>query len=294
MTQSQLCRRLICPVFLWMFLAFVHCVARAQPAPLILEQPASVTTSLDRDVTFSVKAIGPQLVYQWRRNGLNIPNATRSTFILQNVSPGNAANYSVLVGSSSLGTVATSMVATLSFPTSDGVPQSRMVKDIATHHNGIISPAVVGRNAVVFQNKIYYVARDQDFGEELWVSDGTAQGSVLFKDINPGPASSNLGSDYASDYQGPVVSGNQFFFRADDGTHGLELWVSDGTAAGTHLVKDIALGAASAAPTLLTDVNGTLFFISGGDLYRSDGTSAGTTWLAHFSDIPLQPFDVLN
>ena len=151
-----------------------------------------------------------------------------------------------------------------------------------------------GRNAVVFQNKIYYVARDQDFGEELWVSDGTAQGSVLFKDINPGPASSNLGSDYASDYQGPVVSGNQFFFRADDGTHGLELWVSDGTAAGTHLVKDIAVGAASAAPTLLTDVNGTLFFISGGDLYKSDGTSAGTTWLAHFSEIPLQPFDVLN
>ena len=52
MTQSQWCRRRICPVFLWMFLAFVHCVARAQPAPLILEQPASVTTTLDRDVTF--------------------------------------------------------------------------------------------------------------------------------------------------------------------------------------------------------------------------------------------------
>ncbi len=278
-----------------MFLAFVHCVACAQTAPLILEQPASITTTLDRDVTFSVTAIGPQLVYQWRRNGLNIPSGTRSTLKLQNVSPVNAGNYSVLVGSSSLGTVVTSIVATLSFPTSDGVPQSRMVKNIATRHNGIISPpSFVGHNGIVFQNKIYYVARDQEFGEELWVSDGTSEGTMLLKDINPGPESSNLEADYNSAYEGFVISGNRFFFRADDGTHGLELWVSDGTAAGTHLVKDIAVGAASAAPTLLTDVNGTLFFISGTDLYKSDGTSAGTTWLGFFSSIPLQPLAALN
>ena len=47
----------------------------------------------------------------------------------------------------------------------------------------------------------------------------------------------------ASSYPGNLTNVNgTLFFAANDGTHGYELWKSDGTAAGTVLVKDINPG----------------------------------------------------
>src|SRR5439155_1057721 len=74
------------------------------------------------------------------------------------------------------------------------------------------------------------------------------------------------------------------FFTADDGATGRELWKSDGTVAGTVLVKDILPQGQftdGSFPQSLTDVNGTLFFsandgVSGGELWKSDGTAAGS------------------
>ena len=60
------------------------------------------------------------------------------------------------------------------------------------------------------------------------------------------------------------------------------LWTSDGTVAGTHLVKNINLGGADSDPTWLTPVGNELFFsadaggLSGVELHKTDGTSAGT------------------
>ena len=76
------------------------------------------------------------------------------------------------------------------------------------------------------------------------------------------------------------------FFTADDGTNGRELWKSDGTAAGTVLVKDINPGSGSSYPSNLTNVNGTLFFTAddgtnGRELWKSDGTAAGTVLVAN-------------
>src|SRR5262249_23638650 len=73
------------------------------------------------------------------------------------------------------------------------------------------------------------------------------------------------------------------FFTANDGINGSELWKSNGTTAGTVLVKDIYAGADGSYPSNLTNVNGTLFFAGAGPeggLWKSDRTEAGTSMLA--------------
>ena len=89
---------------------------------------------------------------------------------------------------------------------------------------------------------LYFEASNATDGFELWKSDGTAAGTVMVKDINPGPDGSNP-SDLTN------VNGT-LYFEANDGPNGAELWKSDGTAAGTVMVKDIDPGPTSSDPQI--------------------------------------------
>jgi ELWxxDGT repeat protein len=123
----------------------------------------------------------------------------------------------------------------------------------------------------------YFAANDGATGTELWRTNATGTVTERVKDIRTGSSSSNP--------QSLVNMGGILYFSATNGTavgaNGTELWRSDGTDAGTWMVKDIAAGTAGSAPTSLTVIGDTLYFVAataanGAELWRSDGTAAET------------------
>lgn len=155
-----------------------------------------------------------------------------------------------------------------------------MVKDIypgpeGSHPGDLLS----------FNGKLFFTALDE--GErELWESDGTPVGTVKW-DLKPG--SWTDGTPRSSYPRGLVVWASLFYFAAfeagPDNVDGTDddsgqLWKSDGTLAGTELVKDFGPGSSAWGPQL-TPVNGRMFGVfqtpeAGTELWSSDGTPSGT------------------
>jgi ELWxxDGT repeat protein len=126
------------------------------------------------------------------------------------------------------------------------------------------------RSAVVLGDTAYFIAQDPtDFHLTLWRSDGTVPGTQPVVNL----------PNWASDL---YAAGGKIFFYANTPAEGLEPWVSDGTAAGTHLLKDVIPGTAGANfPTPMVDLNGQVYFTAytaatGTQLWKSDGTTDGT------------------
>ncbi|HXI01896.1 MAG TPA: ELWxxDGT repeat protein, partial [Candidatus Saccharimonadales bacterium] len=123
-----------------------------------------------------------------------------------------------------------------------------------------------------FNGRVLLTASTSTTGGELWVTDGTANGTLPLRDIYPGTPSSFPTS--------VVGCGNRVLFLANDGVHGRELWTTDLTEAGTMMVLDFKPGPADGG-VVPRAVNGICYFIgddgSGQHLWRTDGTAAGTT-----------------
>lgn len=134
----------------------------------------------------------------------------------------------------------------------------------------------------VFKNKLYFSAQgEHDLGVELYVTDGSSNGTVLFKDIN----TTNQGSSYPDFID---ATDNYFIISANNATEGIEAWVSDGTANGTKLLVDISTGTASSYAGTCAVIGNKVIFSSytaanGSELWVTDGTSANTKLLKEIS-----------
>ena len=142
-----------------------------------------------------------------------------------------------------------------------------------------------------YNHFVFFSANDGVHGTELWRTDGTEAGTVEVADINPGAASSGPQYPIIARFR-PSGQGepsdrsavDQLVFLADDGTHGLELFKSDGTEEGTKLIKDINVSGDS-VPLGMTQYKGRVYFsaddgVHGTELWVTDGTEAGTQLFA--------------
>ena len=148
-----------------------------------------------------------------------------------------------------------------------------LVKDIRPGGGSLI------RYMTAMGGFLYFSANDGTNGVELWKSDGSEAGTVMVKNIDPEDGIiPSLGNSNPANL---INVGGVLYFMASDGTNGTELWKSDGTEAGTVMVKDIWPGTEAGSPKYLTDVGGVLYFVAndgtnGEELWKSDGTEAGT------------------
>lgn len=103
---------------------------------------------------------------------------------------------------------------------------------------------------------VFLAADEYSHGLELWKTNGTLVTTSLIKDINPGTESS---LDYYENFSATVYN-DRLYFSADDGLHGKEVWISDGSTPGTTLFRDIQPGPHSSEPTAFTVSGNNMYF----------------------------------
>ena len=132
----------------------------------------------------------------------------------------------------------------------------------------------------MFGNSLLFTAEVPSTGAETYIWSPT-QSVQLLTETRPGTLSGNPDRFTECD----LPQGRRIFFAAAGtkmgGTTGEELWITDGTAAGTNQVKEIAPGTRSAVLSEFTPFHQRLVFtandsLTGQELWTSDGTAAGT------------------
>lgn len=175
-----------------------------------------------------------------------------------------------------------------------------------------------GSEQILAGTDFYFTDREPGAVEALWVSDGTQSGTrVVWRSVaeenvlelfpagstlfflssadrvrlwrveNAAPQAelvADLGSSTAASddesARASLVVGGKLYFVAETAASGAELWVTNGTSAGTKLL-DLLPGPKGSAPRWLAEAGSTLFFsaddpLFGTEVWMSDGTEQGS------------------
>lgn len=126
---------------------------------------------------------------------------------------------------------------------------------------------------------VFFAGDTEQHGRELWRTDGTVEGTFQVLDLYDGEKGAF--PNILTEFQGKLV------FRADDESTRNGLWVSDGTEAGTVLLRSGLF----INPYVIGKTEGLLFFRAsdgehGYELWKSDGTIDGTQLVVDFTPGP--------
>lgn len=157
---------------------------------------------------------------------------------------------------------------------SDGTSQGTMLLVDANPGAAGSSPSDLS----VAAGALYFFATDSSGAAHLWRSDGTPSGTKALAAVSPRPdPTRSPGCDSRA-----IALGGSVYFAGYDAAAALQLWKSDGTAAGTQRITNIVTPSFGAfGICYLTVSAGQLYFqandgMTGSELWVSDGTAAGT------------------
>ncbi len=163
------------------------------------------------------------------------------------------------------------VAATLTCSALAGTP--RVLLDINPHSTPVSSnPVPLGRLGSVY---LFGAQTGSATATALFQTDFTAAGTASLKTFaGEGPVAASLGPNF-------LKAGSRTYFIASETATGRDVWVTDGSSAGTHIVSDLGAPSAGAPPQLIGLFGSDLIFLQPDatlvtQLYRTDGTSAGT------------------
>ncbi|MCA9150075.1 MAG: DUF4214 domain-containing protein [Planctomycetales bacterium] len=164
---------------------------------------------------------------------------------------------------------------------SDGTPAGTVLVEDLREGGASSLPS----DLTVMNHRLYFAATGPDaIGRELWSYEPQDDHVQLVRNI------ADL-HQQSSDPEDLMRAGNRIFFTARGPTDlnlGRELYVTDGTVAGTAMVMDIHTGSSDSDVTFLASEDNTVYFqanngIKGRELWKSDGTAAGTSLVIDYS-----------
>ena len=196
----------------------------------------------------------------WRSDGTAI-----GTYMVKDINPGSSSTYT-----SEFASVGDTIYfwTSSAFWKSDGTNAgTTKVFDKSTFGMSTTTSIHATDNGLLF-----WVGHTTNYGFEIWVSNGTLEGTSLLKDMNPS-------TGYSSYTWAPYVVGSKIYFQANDGS-GVAMYVSEGTEETTQLFYDNPGGDYTIHD--ITPVDNTSFYfcgddgITGSEPWFSDGTTSGT------------------